>query len=153
VRATLAGLTVAVFALLAQPAVTGAAGPAKIVVISITTSTKVNDKGPKGPSAGDTYVTTSKLVNAVRQFGKKKGAVVGTDTSTTTLTAPRSARVTGLATLPGGTLRVRGKLNEQMDATYVAPVVKGTGAFAGARGTVTINGTDKRAWNTYLLTY
>ncbi len=138
---------------LALPAATTAAPPGAIAVISITTSTKATDKAPKGPSAGDTYVTTSRLVNAVAQFGKKKGAVVGSDSATTTLTATRSARVSGVVTLPGGTLTVRGKLEEQADTTYVAPVVSGTGAFKGARGTVTINGTAKRAWNVYKLTY
>ena len=110
-------------------------------------------QGAKGPSRGDRYVTTSRLVNAKRQFGAKKGTVVGSDRGTITLTGPRSARVNGVATLPGGTIRVRGPLDEQTNATLVVPVVGGTGAFAGARGTLTINGTEKRAWNVYRLTY
>ena len=146
----LAGLVLAV---LAVPVGSVAAGPGTISVISITTSSKATDKSPKGPSAGDTYVTTSRLVNAVAQFGRKKGAVVGTDRATTTFSAVRSARIAGTATLPGGTLTVRGRLKEQADSTFVAPVVSGTGAFKGARGTVTINGTDKRASNVYKLTY
>jgi hypothetical protein len=65
----------------------------------------------------------------------------------------RRGRVNGVATLPGGTIRVRGPVEEQTNATLVVPVVGGTGAFAGARGTLTINGTEKRAWNVYRLTY
>ena len=71
-------------------------------------------------------------MNAKRQFGAKKGTVVGSDRGTITLTGPRSARVNGVATLPGGTIRVRGPLDEQTNATLVVPVVGGTGAFAGA---------------------
>jgi hypothetical protein len=137
---------------LAVPMATTAAAPGKFRVVSITTSSRVTDKAPSGASAGDTYVTTSRLVNAARQFGKAKGAVVGSDRATTTLTAPRKARVDGRVTLPGGTLTVRGALKEQ-GASFVAPVVGGTGAFRGARGTVTITGTDKRATNTYALSY
>ena len=92
-------------------------------------------------------------MNARRQFGEKKGTVVGSDRGTTTLTGPRSARVNAVATLPGGTISVRGRIQEQTDATLVVPVVGGTGSFAGARGTLTINGTEKRAWNVYRLTY
>jgi hypothetical protein len=138
---------------LTVPASTSAAGPATIALISITTSSTATDRAPKGPSRGDRYVTTSRLVNARRQFGARKGTVVGSDRGTITLTGPRSARVNVVATLPGGTIRVRGPLDEQTNATLVVPVVGGTGAFAGARGTLTINGTEKRAWNVYRLTY
>jgi len=135
------------------PAVTSAAGPPTVALISFTTSSIATDRAPKGPSRGDRYVTTSRLVNAKRQFGAKKGAVVGSDRGTITLTGPRSARINAVATLPGGTIRVRGPMKEQTNATLVVPVVGGTGAFAGARGTLTINGTAKRAWNVYRLTY
>ncbi len=138
---------------LSVPAATSAAGPATIALISVTTSSTATDRAPKGPSRGDRYVTASRLVNARPQFGKKKGTVVGSDRGTITLTGARSARVNAVATLPGGTIRVRGPLQEQTNATFVVPVVGGTGSFAGVRGTLTINGTEKRAWNVYRLSY
>jgi hypothetical protein len=138
---------------LAAPAASPAATTQTIALISYTTGVTATDKAPKGPSRGDRYVTTSRLVNAQRQLGRKKGAVVGTDRGVITLTGPRTGRVTAVATLPGGTLQVRGVLQEQPDATLVVPVVGGTGRFAGARGTLTVNGTEKRAWNVYRLTF
>jgi hypothetical protein len=148
----LAGLA-ACLALAVPASSPAAAGPATIALIAHTTGVTVTDRGPKGPSRGDRYVTTSRLVNAQRQFGKKKGAVVGSDRGVVTLTSTRTARITGVATLPGGTIRIRGTMKEQPDATLVVPVVGGTGAFSGARGTLTVNGTEKRAWNVYRLTY
>jgi hypothetical protein len=51
-------------------------------------------------------------------------------------------------------LTFRGPLREQTTGgALVAPVVAGSGTFAGARGTVTVSGTARRAWNTYRLTY
>jgi hypothetical protein len=150
----LALATVAALALPALTSATTAAGPATVAVIAHTTSMRVVDASPKGPSRGDRYIATSRLSNAVAQFGRKRGAVVGIDRSTTTLTGERTARVSGVATLPGGTLRFQGPLREETTGgSLVAPVVGGTGVFAGARGTVTVVGTSRRARNTYRLTY
>ncbi len=79
-----------------------------IKLISITTSERRNDVPPRGISVGDSEFSTSRLVNAVPQFGKAKGAVVGSDRSTTTLRSISTARVEGTATLPGGTLLIHG---------------------------------------------
>ena len=70
-------LLVAVLAFAALPAVTASAVTQQIKVISVTVSTVSHDVGPKGASKGDTIAYRDKLVNAAQQFGKKKGAAVG----------------------------------------------------------------------------
>jgi hypothetical protein len=126
-----------------------------IKLISITTSERRNDVPPRGISVGDSEFSTSRLVNAVPQFGKAKGAVVGSDRSTTTLRSISTARVEGTATLPGGTLLIYGTVRFIRHG-QVFPIAGGTGAFARAHGTVTISplgNDDRRALNVYRLTY
>jgi hypothetical protein len=146
--------------LAALVATTGAAtataqAPMTIQLTSVSTSDRSNDVPPRGPSRGDTSVQTSRLLNAVPQFGKPRNSVVGRDRATITLTGPTSARIEGVTTLPGGTLVVRGTLRLQPGGGIVFPVVRGTGRYAGARGTVTIlGGSDPlRAVNIYRLTF
>jgi hypothetical protein len=99
-------------------------GSAKILV----------DKTPKGvPSKGDVVRETTTLKNAVRQFGKAKGAVVGSDVAVYTFVSSTAASMKVTATLPGGTLRGTARL--EGTALPVLKVVGGTGTFAGARGT------------------
>jgi hypothetical protein len=146
-----------VFAALVLPAAGSARANATLVVrlVSITTSTRVDDKPPRGPTAGDRIFQTSRLLNAVPQFGKARNAVVGSDRGILTFTSPSTARLDVTATLPGGTLRVRGPLRMLRDGSQRYPVVGGTGRFAGARGTVTVgasSGTRPRASNVYRLT-
>ena len=50
------------------------------------------------------------LLNVSRQFGKNRGAVVGTDIGVMTMTSRTAARVVGYATLPGGRIRFHGVL-------------------------------------------
>jgi hypothetical protein len=109
-----------------------------IRVISITTSRSSVDVPPRHDSAGDLDRSTSRLLNERAQFGKPKGAVIGSDRGTMTLTGPRSARLKVVAKLPGGTITVNGLLMAAGDGAVSIPVVTGTGVFAGARGTVTI---------------
>jgi hypothetical protein len=59
------------------------------------------------------------------------------------------------ATLPGGTLRVRGAMHVLADGSERYPVNGGTGRFAGARGTVTVRslgGQGTQSSNVYRLT-
>src|SRR5438552_4177759 len=84
-----------------------AAVPSVIRLLSITTSQHLTDKPPKGPSTGDTLVATSKLLNAVKQFGKARGAAVGSDRGTTVLQRDKTLITDGVATLPGGTIHFR----------------------------------------------
>jgi hypothetical protein len=124
-----------------------------IRLVSITTSHSVKEEEPAGPSRGDTLVTTSRLENAVAQFGRAKGAVVGRDRGTFRFTDSVTGVADGVATLPGGTVRFHGVLRESDTGTI--PVTGGSGRYTGARGTLTITNLGQgtlRASNVYRLT-
>jgi hypothetical protein len=138
------------------PATADAASPPAVIrLVSTTTSYSSTDKPPKGASAGDRQVFTSRLRNAAAQFGKPKGAVVGSDRSTLVVTATRRARMQTVAKLPGGTITVSGLLRAVANGAISVPVVSGTGLFEGAKGTLTIlKPIDANtAGNIYRLTY
>jgi hypothetical protein len=131
-----------------------ATGPSTIHVWSIPTSNRFTDAAPKGPSAGDVLRQRTQLVNAVRQFGKPVGAVVGYDESVVRLTSATRAVVDVVAHLPGGTLHAHGTITIARSPSVVR-VLSGTGVFAGARGTTTEVDypNQNRALNVYKLTY
>lgn len=151
-RVTLAVSVVAALAALA-PAAASAAGPTTIQVVSVTIKATSTDKPPKGPSAGDTTVMRDKLVNAVAQYGKAKGAVVGSDSGTMRILSPTSARFDGIAHLPGGTLTLKGRIAAGPNQSIIIPVTAGTGRYAGASGFVVVGPGTKRSVNVYHLTY
>jgi hypothetical protein len=73
------------------------------------------------------------LRNAVAQFGKRAGARVGRDSFREVFTSDTASSIRVTATLPGGTITCRGK----MDATrnrQVLRIVGSTGKFARATG-------------------
>ena len=84
-------------------------------------------------SKGDVIVATSFLRNAVAQFGRAKGAVVGGDSATFTVLTTTHADLRVEVSLPGGTLRAGGRVRLGSVQTYA--VTGGTGRFARARGT------------------
>lgn len=110
----------------------------RVVVTPVTRTIK--DAPPKtirlagDYTKGDTIRGTSILRNAVPQFGKPKGARVGTGSFVITALSSRRAKADGVATFPGGTVRVRGV--GTIDANPKAPIVGGTGLYAGATGAV-----------------
>jgi hypothetical protein len=110
------------------------------------------DKAPKGRSAGDRVIQRNKLTNAVRQFGKPKGARVGTDSGTVTFTSPTTARFDGVARLPGGTIKLRGNVRPLADGGIQIPIAGGTGRYAAATGTVTVAPGDDPVLNVYRVT-
>jgi hypothetical protein len=122
-----------------------------IRVVSVSTSLREVDKGPKGVSAGDRVIFSDTLRNAVRQFGKPKGAKVGSDRGVMRFTSSRTARFEGSARLPGGTLRLEGDVIPVSRESIAIPVTGGTGRYAGARGVVIVGPGTKRALNTYQL--
>ena len=132
-----------------------AAPPTLIRLVSVTTSATPTDRPPKGASTGDTVHETSTLLNQVKQFGKPPQAVVGSDRAVQTLhLGPRSLTINGVATLPGGTLHFRGKVERYARGGVVIPVVAGTGRYLGAQGILWIvAASDQRALNVYRLTY
>jgi hypothetical protein len=122
-----------------------------IRLISTPGRTVERDRLPKGLSKGDTLTGTSILRNAIAQFGKTKGAVVGSDSYVFTITTPPQALIKVQVKLPGGTLRVQGRASVAK-ASIAIPVVGGTGTFAGARGTSEASGlSGGRSLNVYRL--
>ena len=121
------------------------AGTRTIKVTSVSISYKTTDKPPKGPSKGDTIVYRDRLLNAVAQFGRKQGAVVGSDHGTMTFTSAHSARFDGLAVLPGGTLTLSGNVLAVTATSFAIPVTAGTGRFAGAKGYLVVGPGKKKS--------
>lgn len=143
-------------ALALGPAAHAAAPPTTIRLVSVTTSARTTDRPPKGASTGDTVRETSTLLNQVAQFGKPARAVVGSDRAVQRLRLnPRSTTIDGVATLPGGTLRFRGKAARSAQGGVVIPVVSGTGRYLGAQGIlwVVASSSAGQALNVYRLTY
>ena len=123
---------------------------------STATSRYLVDHAPKGyPNKGDVVRETSTLRNAVAQFDRPKGAIVGSDVWITTIVIPPfgTADVKAATTVPGGTIRAVGTVTAtQMTGTF--RVVGGTGKYAGARGTLSlrnINPSGSRAVIVYRL--
>ncbi|HUK45849.1 MAG TPA: hypothetical protein VLV28_11190 [Gaiellaceae bacterium] len=132
--------------------VAGAAAATKTIrVTSVTVSMSIHDVKPKGASKGDTITYRDKLVNAAAQFGRKKGAVVGSDSGKMTFTSAHAAVFHGKAILPGGTLILSGAVYST-PAGLVVPVIGGTGVYADMHGTLTVGKGKDNVPNTYRLT-
>jgi hypothetical protein len=121
-----------------------------IVVTSVSLSAKPTDVAPKGTSKGDTIEYRDRLLNAKQQFGRAKGAAVGSDHGTMTFTSAHTATFSGVAVLPGGTLQLEGNV-VSVGKMLAIPVSGGTGRFAKAKGYVIVGPGEKRALNTYTL--
>jgi hypothetical protein len=135
---------------------TAAARPEATVirVVSVATATKTHQASPKRPTKGDYVIVDDRLVNAVAQFGKKKGALVGTDHAVETNIGGNRVTIDGFARLPGGTIRFKGELKFASNGTASVPVVGGDGDFQFAKGTVVITNLSKdgkTALNVYSL--
>jgi hypothetical protein len=149
--ALVASLAVALAA--AGPAA-GLDRPLTIRLVSSLVSLREIDAAPKGSAGpGDGISTVSRLRNGVVQFGRKKNAVVGTDRARLTLQRDGSLRISGTATLPGGTIRFDGSVSAGQARTVVIQVVGGTGRYENAKGTVAVTDLDDRgtAVNVYRL--
>ena len=109
------------------------AGTLTTAVTSVVLSAKQTDVLPNGASKGNTIEMRDRLLNAKRQFGRGKGARVGSDHGTMTFTGRHTATFSGLAVLPGGTLQISGRVVPVAQG-LVIPVTGGTGRFAGASG-------------------
>ena len=124
----------------------------KIEVTSVSVKQKVTDRAPKGWGKGDTIVYRDRLVNAAAQFGRAKGAVVGSDRGTMAFTSAHTATFTGTAVLPGGTLTLHGSVVSLTGKRLAIPVTGGTGRYAQAKGYLLVGPGGKKALNTYFLT-
>jgi hypothetical protein len=129
-----------VMALPAAASDNAAAKSVTIRVLVTPVTRKIKDVPPKTLkvrgewSKGDTLSGTSILRNAVPQFGKPKGARVGTSSFTDIALSSQMVRTDGVARLPGGTLHIRGVA--PIGLTVKLPIVGGTGIYAGATGVV-----------------
>lgn len=83
---------------------------------------------------GDTVSATALLRNVVPQFGKPKGAKVGTFSAVVVSLSSQTVREDGVARLPGGTVHVRGEW-KVVPHTKLR-IVGGAGIYAGATGVV-----------------
>jgi hypothetical protein len=129
-----------------------AAAERTITVTSVTVSMVNRDVKPKGPSPGDTVTYRDRLLNPVAQFGKKKGAVVGSDRGKLTYVTAHTATFAGTVALPGGTLKLSGSVFSTPGGGLVVPIVGGTGRYAYARGTLTVGSGRNHVRNTYSFT-
>src|SRR5262249_60322039 len=86
----------------------GPAGGQKTSGVILTTYVHRVDQPPKGVSDGDRVESRDRLLNAMKQFGLPSGARVGSDHGRFTYTSTHSASDAGEASLPGGTVTVRG---------------------------------------------
>jgi hypothetical protein len=134
------------------PTAAPASGQKTIAVISVTTYVHRVDQPPKGVSDGDTVESHDRLLNATQQFGLRSGARVGSDHGRFTYTSTHSASYAGEASLPGGTVMLRGAVLVRADGQLMIPVVGGSGKYKGVSGFVTIGPGKRRALNTYELT-
>ena len=122
-----------------------------IRLLSTVVSHRVVDRPPKTrANKGDVVYIRDVLRNQVTQFGKPKGALVGHDSAVFRLVSATRARMTAKVTLPGGTLTVKGQIIGTT-SSGVIPVVAGTGAFAGARGTCSVRDGTGYSINVYRL--
>lgn len=137
-RLVFAGMAIALLVLVLPAQAAPEAGTSSVTfrLISVPTSFRRLDGPPKGVlNKGDVLYVSSRLRNGYTQFGRPKGAVVGSDVWVLTALAKRGwSFVTARVKLPGGTLQLRGRLHTSQ-SIRVLPVVGGTGRFANARGT------------------
>ena len=117
---------------------TSATGPRSVtirVLATVTTARPVDLPPRNVQNKGDRVFVESQLTNAVPQFGRPKGSIIGQDYSTITYLSPTERLVNVQITLPGGGLHLRGKLTVADPAAVVKiPVISGTRDFAGATG-------------------
>jgi Allene oxide cyclase barrel like domain len=139
----------AALAAVLTPGPASAATQQTIAVTSVTVSLSSRDVGPKGASAGDSVTYRDRLLNAAPQFGRKRGAVVGSDHGRLTYSTAHTATYEGTVTLPGGTMELAGSVLSTPAGGLVVPIVGGTGKYAYARGTLTVGPGRDRVLNTY----
>jgi len=105
------------------------------VLATVTTARPVDLPPRNVQNKGDRVFVESQLTNAVPQFGRPKGSIIGQDYSTITWLSPTERLVNVQITLPGGGLHLRGTLRVRSSASPVRiPVISGTRDFAGATG-------------------
>jgi hypothetical protein len=129
---------------------------------SVLTAAWLDDHGQEGVTPGDIFYERDDLFNAVAQLGKPKGAKVGSDTAKLTFSGSE-VKLFGMARFGEGTITIEGgyavdkqlrpvDANGKLLAQVDLPIVRGTGKWANAKGTVTVI-CRPIAENTYLNVY
>ena len=130
-------LLAAVCAMLAVPVAQAASpsGPGKPTVtlnfLEVQTSFGGTISANEPPKPGDRIWLHSEFY---KWKGSKRGAHFGHADATGVFSGSRTLLITGVASLPGGTLSVAGLASQQRVTTFA--VVGGTGIYATARGEV-----------------
>jgi hypothetical protein len=117
---------------LAPSATADPAATQVVKVLAWTTQERLTPKPPPG-LVGDVATGRDRLRNAVPQFGRPKGAVVGRDSYRVVVKSANAFSFEVTVSFPDGTVRCRG--TTRLRPTIVIPLVGGTGAYAGASGT------------------
>jgi hypothetical protein len=142
--AAVAGLGAAIVAVL--PAAGQSSNPLDFTV-RITQGATFRHPHPPAGDAGDVFSTTLTLFATQPAFGKPANAKLGTMTFSWTLKGSCSSTAVGckgtstmdtLTTLPGGTITADGANVSLSHTPFVVPIQKGTGRFAGAKGSIAI---------------
>jgi hypothetical protein len=125
------------------------------VLATVTTARPVDLPPRNVQNKGDRVFVESQLTNAVPQFGRPRGSIIGQDYSTITYLSPTQRLVNVQITLPGGGLHLRGTLTVTDPAAVVKiPVISGTRDFAGATGfSEARSAAGNRTLNIYRLTF
>lgn len=111
----------------------------------------IKDTPPKKvANLGDVIWVRSRLRNQVAQFGRAKGALVGSDYATISLLSTHDALFKVQVRLPAGALRVKGHGDLNGTGGLLA-VVGGSGRYANARGTCSVRDTRSYSINVYRL--
>jgi hypothetical protein len=140
-------------------AATAQAKPASHVLalkLSIIQHGTVRTPHPPLGDAGDLFTTTLLLNNTTPALGKVAGASVGAmifayvlhGTCSTESCAGATADITATSRFPGGTVIATENGVRLGHPPIVIPITKGTGAYKGATGEVTI-GAAASPYNTY----
>ncbi|HEY3921624.1 MAG TPA: hypothetical protein VGL76_05865 [Gaiellaceae bacterium] len=143
-----AALAIAVPAAQASTSVT-------LVFTSLTTLTQTHDTAPKGKANKGDSIDFKDLLLATtaNELGKAKGKPVAYDAGTVVYTSASAQSIKGVTTFPKiGTITFEGQMVQAKDGTVHVPITKGTGSFAGVKGTLIIGTGDQKAPNTYRLT-
>jgi hypothetical protein len=143
----LAGAAVAVAL---SAAAIAAPGATRVIKVTATQISGTRQQRPPAGFAGDVVVASDRLRNAVAQFGKPKGAVVGRDRYRLVFATAYTGTASVTATLPDGTIRCRGPYDLRRPSVTLR-AVGGTKAYAGATGTCEARSSGRTTLNVYRL--
>lgn len=127
-----------------QTAAAGASTAKQTVTITLTSLTMIETQHLEPPRdktrKGDFIAFRDLLLNrGAAQFGKKPGKAVAWDEGLVMYTSATATTIHVRAIFPGlGTITYKGPVLPDAHGNSVVPIIAGSGAFKGARGTVTI---------------